>query len=254
MVVGGGSDIAGAALRQVLNRGRYPIASVMLVDVDPDALEAQRQLLDRFDVAVDTLVADLADAADLQRITDLIDEGPAATGSWDLVIVALGVLGGRTPMLDRPVAVDAVMRVNATAAIACAVASGRAMAAAHHGHLVVMSSTAQLRARRSNFVYAASKGAVDIALEGLRGALHGTDITVTVVRPGYVHSKMTATIDVAPLAISADRAGRDIARGIESRRRVVWTPSVIAGVGVVIRAMPGWLWRRVEPRLGRPRS
>ena len=64
----------------------------------------------------------------------------------------------------------------------------------------MLSSVAGERVRKDNFVYGSSKAGLDGFAQGLGDALAGTGASVLVVRPGFVHSQMTAGMKAAPLA------------------------------------------------------
>ena len=52
-----------------------------------------------------------------------------------------------------------------------------------HGRIVVLSSVAGERVRRSNFVYGSSKAGLDGFCQGLGDSLAGTGVGLVVVRP-----------------------------------------------------------------------
>src|SRR5262249_4583991 len=88
------------------------------------------------------------------------------------------------------------------------------------GSFVVLSPAAGGRARRSNFVYGSTKAGLDAFFQGLGDALAGSGASVMIVRPGFVHTKMTAGGDPGPPATAPGGGGgagvRGPARGGES--------------------------------------
>ena len=74
--------------------------------------------------------------------------------------------------------------------------------------LVVLSSVAGDRARRSNFVYGSTKAGLDAFAQGLGDALHGSGARVLIVRPGFVRTRMTTGLDEAPMTIDPEDVGR----------------------------------------------
>ena len=74
--------------------------------------------------------------------------------------------------------------------------------------IVFLSSVAGERVRRSNFAYGASKAGADGFYLGLGEALREHGGHVLVVRPGFVHTKMTEGRDAAPLSVGAERGRR----------------------------------------------
>ena len=81
-------------------------------------------------------------------------------------------------------AARAVMEVNVAGAVSVLVPIGERMRAQGHGTIVVLSSVAGERARRSNFVYGASKAGLDAFAQGLGDELAPAGVRVVVVRPG----------------------------------------------------------------------
>jgi decaprenylphospho-beta-D-erythro-pentofuranosid-2-ulose 2-reductase len=117
-----------------------------------------------------------------------------------------------------------------------------------HGTLVVLSSVAAERARRDNFVYGSSKAGLDAFAQGLSDALVDVGARVLVVRPGFVHTRMTAGMKAAPFSTTPEAVANQVVRGLESGANVVWAPTVLRWVFAVLRHLPRGLWRRVSAR------
>ncbi|MEZ4569186.1 MAG: SDR family NAD(P)-dependent oxidoreductase [Thermomicrobiales bacterium] len=93
-----------------------------------------------------------------------------------------------------------------------------------HGTIIVLSSVAAERARRSNFLYGASKAGIDWFSQGLGDALHGSGVDVMIVRPGFAKTKMTSDLDIPPMATDADAVADSIIRGLRRQSEFVWVP------------------------------
>ena len=91
-----------------------------------------------------------------------------------------------------------MMTVNLTWPAAALSAVAARLQRQGHGRIVVLSSVAGFRIRRSNFVYGSAKAGLDNFATGLGESLRGTGVSVHIVRPGFVHTKMTAGRDKAP--------------------------------------------------------
>src|SRR5262249_60101350 len=91
-----------------------------------------------------------------------------------------------------------------------------------HGAIVVLSSVAGERARRSNFVYGSSKAGMDAFFQGLDDSLVGSGVRVMIVRPRFVHTKMTEGMDAAPPSTTADPGADAIVRGPGRGRPPGW--------------------------------
>jgi decaprenylphospho-beta-D-erythro-pentofuranosid-2-ulose 2-reductase len=114
-----------------------------------------------------------------------------------------------------------------------------------HGVIVALSSVAGERARRSNYVYGSTKAGLDAFFSGLADSLVGTGVSVLVVRPGFVRSKMTEGLAEAPLATSPEAVADAIVRGIRQGRHTVWVPSAMRWVMSALRHTPRAVFRRL---------
>jgi decaprenylphospho-beta-D-erythro-pentofuranosid-2-ulose 2-reductase len=114
--------------------------------------------------------------------------------------------------------------------------------------IVFLSSVAGERVRRSNFAYGASKAGADGFYLGLGEALREHGGHVLVVRPGFVHTKMTEGMDAAPFSTTPDKVANLIVDGLAKRQEVVWAPPVLKFPFFVFRLLPRALWRRIAER------
>ena len=114
-----------------------------------------------------------------------------------------------------------------------------------HGRLVVLSSVAAERPRRSNFVYGASKAAIDALATGLGDQLHGSGVGVLVIRPGFVHTSMTHGLPPAPLAVGPDAVAEAIAAHLRDPSGTIWVPRTLRPVMTALRHTPRTLFRRL---------
>jgi decaprenylphospho-beta-D-erythro-pentofuranosid-2-ulose 2-reductase len=119
------------------------------------------------------------------------------------------------------------------------------MKAQGHGSIVVLSSVAGERARRSNFVYGSSKAGVDAFFQGLADALVGTGVHVMVVRPGFVRTKMTAGMKPAPLSTTPEAVADAIVAGLARGSTTVWVPPALRYLMSALRHVPRPLFRRL---------
>lgn len=240
VVVGGSSDLACALLRQL---GQRRLRSVVLAGPDEARLvEAGKTLAAEGVTALHTLRYDVRNTG---AHDSLVSDAAAHLGSVDLVVIASGVLG--TSDLDEitpdSVANDIITNFAGPAAVLSAFA--KLMIHQGYGRIVVFSSVAGIRVRRSNFVYGASKAGLDGFCQGLSDALVGSGVELMIVRPGFVHSKMTRGLKSAPFAVGVDVVAGAVVRGLESGARIVWCPSLLRWVFAGFRVLPQSLWRRL---------
>ena len=158
------------------------------------------------------------DAATTGDVDKTITQCSRSAGeAVDLVIVAVGELGAQETDEADPDRIAQMVTVNFTWPAAALSAVAAHLTRQGHGRMVVLSSVAGYRVRRSNYVYGSAKAGLDGFALGLGESLRGTGVTVHVVRPGFVRTKMTAGRSPAPFAVGPERVAADIVRGLGAR-------------------------------------
>lgn len=186
------------------------------------------------------------DALDVSAHAALFEQAAEQLGTIDLVICAVGMLGHHAGRSMGPEQVEQMVRTNfAGPAAASAVAADR-LVAQGSGSLVVFSSVAGVRPRRSNYVYGSTKSGLDAFARGIADAVHGTGVQVLVVRPGFVRSSMTEGLEPAPFSCEPAAVGTAVARALlRGRSSVVWVPPLLGPLFAVLANLPAPLWRRI---------
>ena len=230
LVLGGTSDIGVATARALVARRAR---TVVLAARNPDSCARVGEELSP--ARVEALAFDAVDTASHAAFVDDVFE---RFGDIDLALVAFGVLGEE----EDPVTVAEVNYVGAASAIN---ALARKMGKQGHGTIVLLSSVAGERARKSNFMYGASKAGADAFAQGLGDSLAGSGVHVMVVRPGFVKTKMTAGRDPVPFSTTADAVAGEIVKGLARGAHTVWVPPVLRYVMSVLRHVPRPVFRRL---------
>lgn len=239
VVLGGGSEI-GRHILAALSRRR--LRRVLLVGPNQASLSATAAHLEPLGTDVATLELDLVEPDATERV---VAEARARLDQVDLVLVAAGRLGtGDLDVLD-PAQVASLVAVNFQAPAAAMLGLAAVLAEQGQGRIVVLSSAAGYRVRKTNFVYGAAKAGLDGFAQGLRDALFGSGVGVTIVRPGFVHTAMTEGRTPAPLAARPEEVATALVRGLERGAEVVWVPPVLGPALGLLRFLPSRLWRRL---------
>ncbi|MFI0898836.1 decaprenylphospho-beta-D-erythro-pentofuranosid-2-ulose 2-reductase [Streptomyces sp. NPDC020983] len=238
LVLGGTSEIGLATARRLIARRTR---TVFLAGRPSGQLEAAAQSLRALGADVTTVEFEALDPASHEVVLGKV----FAEGDIDMVLLAFGVLGDQARDEQEPLAAVHVAQVNYTGAVSAALVSAAALQAQGHGSLVVLSSVAGERARRVNFIYGSSKAGLDAFCQGLADAMHGSGVHVMAVRPGYVHTRMTAGLPPAPLATTPDAVAAAIETGLRRRSTTIWVPGALRAVMTAVRHLPRPLFRRL---------
>lgn len=244
LVLGGTSEIA---LNTVAALPRNRLSRVVLAGRPSPTLAEAVAKVQSIGIADVTSVA--FDALDVSSHGAVIDAVFDA-GDIDVVILAFGVLGDQAQAEADPSAAVTVASTNYTGAVSVSLHIARRLRLQGHGWLVVISSVAGDRARRSNFVYGSTKAGLDAFAQGLGDAMHGTGAHVLIVRPGFVRTRMTAGMTEAPMTIDPQDVGRATVAAMRSGRSVVYAPGQLRYVMGVLKALPRPVFRRIAERQG----
>ena len=239
LLLGGNSDIGLAIVRELLTPATK---TVVLASRNLEKGEQAAAGLRHSGLTVDVVHFDGADPASHEKV---VADVAARHGDIDLAIVAFALLG-EGDVTSRDVAAAAeISHINFTGAVTATIAVANRLRAQGHGAIVMLSSVAGERVRAANPVYGGTKAGIDGFAQGLGDGLAGDGVHVMIVRPGFVHSAMTAGKKAAPFATTPEKVAQVTARGLRARRRMVWAPGVLRYVFMALRHVPGPVWRRL---------
>lgn len=238
LVLGGGSDIAAAIVAKLVADRAL---TVVLAARDADAATASM----RHTAPNAELISRRWDATDVEHHQAFVDDVFDRHGPIDLVLCAVGMLGHHAGLSMGPVEVDEMIRTNFAGPAAALAAIGQRMQAQGRGTVLVLSSVAGARARKSNYVYGSTKSGLDAFAQGLGDALADTDVEVIVVRPGFVRSKMTEGLEPAPFSRTPNEVAAAVVAALGKGSGELWVPRGLGPMMAVLRNVPRPIWRRV---------
>jgi decaprenylphospho-beta-D-erythro-pentofuranosid-2-ulose 2-reductase len=240
LILGATSAIATAVARELL----APDAQYFLVGRNTLKLDAVRKdLLTRGASGVATYVLDLDDTAAHEQ---MFSSALEFLGSIDLALIAHGVLGNQDEAQTNSSAAAAILHTNFISAVSLITWLANYFENAHRGTLAVISSVAGDRGRKSNYVYGASKGALNIFLDGVRNRIDRAGVQVLTIRPGFVSTPMTAHMPQGPLFASPAQVAEGIVKAIATRKDVVYVPGFWRPIMFIIRSVPGSLFKKLN--------
>lgn len=239
-VFGGGSEIAGEIVKLLVEKR---CEHVVLCGPNFQSMEHVRsQIQSTSSAQVDLVHFDLSQIDDIEKVVNNVfsEHGPI-----DCSIVAGGVLGDQSSDESSPAQVARVATINYVGPAATLTAVRNKYLDQGYGQIIVLSSVAGERVRRSNFIYGSSKAALDGFALSLGESLLNKGIYTLVVRPGFVSTKMTEGLKKAPLSQSPAQVAKDVLRAIEEQKELIWTPVAMRHVMMVYRHLPRKIARRV---------
>jgi len=181
-----------------------------------------------------------ADVGDRRQVRAAVARFVETAGGLDLVVANAGI-AHYGPFLRQDVErVEAMTRVNWLGTLYTVDATLGHLIDRAHGHIVVISSGAGLRAFPWAAGYGATKAAQRGFAEALRHELSGSGVSVTTVFPGEIGTALHAhEKDAMPdwyhggeSAANVDRLAAAILRGVERDRRAVFYPPFVRLLGL----------------------
>jgi decaprenylphospho-beta-D-erythro-pentofuranosid-2-ulose 2-reductase len=239
-VLGGTSDIGVATSRRLIRDG---CSRVVLAGRDTTRLkELSDSLLSDGARSVEPLEFD---ALKFDVHEQVVEEGFERLGEVDVVLMCFGVLGDQGRAETDAGHTREIIETNFTAAASLGICTAQRLLTQGHGCIVVISSVAGERARRSNFVYGSSKAGLDAFFQGMAASLEGTGVRSLIVRPGFVKTKMTQSLKTPPLSSTPEDVAAAIVSALATRKEIVWVPPVMRPVMSVLRHLPTPLFRKI---------
>jgi 3-oxoacyl-[acyl-carrier protein] reductase len=176
-VTGGNRGIGLACAHALARAGRR--VAVTYRDADPRA----------------GLLAVRCDVTDDESVERAVEAVTAAHGGPEIVVVNAGVLSESVVNATSRSTWDTVIETNLTAAFRVVQAAVSGMLRAHWGRVVLVSSIVGFTGSAGQTAYSASKAALVGLARSLSWELGPHGITVNVVAPGLIDTRMTDDLD-----------------------------------------------------------
>jgi len=240
LILGATSSMAIATARRLAARG----ATLFLVARTDSKLQAVAcDLMTRGAAHVTTYVLDLDHTASHPQMLAAASE---AMGGIDLALIAHGVLGDQEAAQENYSVAEAILVTNFLSAVSLCTWLGNYFEARGEGVLAVISSVAGDRGRKSNYVYGASKGALNIFLDGLRNRVDRHGVHILTIRPGFVATPMTAHLPQNALFADPNTIADGILKAVATRKDNVYLPPIWALIMLLVRNIPQSVFKKMN--------
>ena len=238
LVIGGTSEIALCATEEFGKNG-------FQIDLASRNLENQKVLASdlsiRLNTEVNTYKLDVSDEDNFFTLCNSFMEFP------DVGLLAVGMLGDQEMAAYDYNFAKKIVNTNFNYLIPILTTISNDFAKQNKGSLIVISSVAGDRGRRSNYVYGSAKAALTAFLSGLRARLSSTNVKILTVKPGIVNTKMIIGSN-SPRLLTADphKVGKDIYKAYVKGKEVIYTPKYWKYIMMVIKLLPEFIFKRTK--------
>jgi decaprenylphospho-beta-D-erythro-pentofuranosid-2-ulose 2-reductase len=240
LILGATSSIAIATARELAVCG----TSMYLVARTASKLEVVAcDLMTRGAANVTTQVLDLNDTG---AHPEMLATAAETLGGIELALIAHGLLGDQEAAQANYAVAESILVTNFLSAVSLCTWLGNYFELRGQGVLAAISSVAGDRGRKSNYVYGASKGALNIFLDGLRNRIDRHGVQVLTIRPGFVATPMTAHLPQNALFADPNVIAAGILKAIAARQDIVYLPPMWALVMWIVRSIPQSLFKKMN--------
>ena len=191
------------------------------------------------------VLADFCDAAAI----DALIESLWRLAPVDWALIAHGMLAEQEACERDLTLCREQLMINGVSPALFAEAIGSRMQQMGRGKLAVIGSVAGDRGRKANYAYGAGKGMVERYVQGLqhRLALAGSDVRVTLIKPGPTDTPMTVRQKAAGARMaSVESVAQAITSGIDAGKATIYAPWKWALIMGVVRHMPAAIFHKLN--------
>lgn len=177
---------------------------------------------------------------------DALEAADKALDGFDTVIVTAAIFALQNVLEEDLELARRLMTVNYTNTIVFCEHARKKLLARGGGRLVVFSSVAGERGRKTVAIYGSTKAGLSLYLEAIDNKFRAQGLSVTCVKPGFVKTGATAGLEPPPFAGEPEAVAKQVVRAMDKRKPVVFTPTIWALVMLVIRWLPRFVMRKVN--------
>lgn len=184
VVTGGGSGMGRELVLNLLSKG----AKVVAIDINESALQETVALVGNENTSLKTFVIDITNR---EAVEGLVEKSIVHFGAVDGIINNAGIIQPFIKLKDLDYdVIERVVRVNFYGTLYLTKAFLPHLVSRPEGHIVNISSMGGFLPVPGQTIYGATKAAVKLLTEGLNSELTKTNVKVTVVFPGAIHTNI----------------------------------------------------------------
>ena len=142
----------------------------------------------------------------------------------------------------------AAFHTNFTSAVSLLTHLANLLEKREQGSIVVVTSVAGDRGRKSNYIYGTAKGALSLFCQGLRNRLASSGVQVLTVKPGFIDTPMTKEIEKKPrmLWATAEQVAAEMVHAQKKGKDVIYSRWFWRYILLVIQHIPERIFKKTS--------
>jgi len=242
VIVGATSGIAHACAKIWVSDLKEVELTLMVRDAVRGEKVAQDLQVRNQNANVKVLLINFEDENLIQKTVDEL----ASNQVLDIVLIAHGALLDQVECEKNLLATNKSLQINGVSPVLFAHEFALHMSKVDRGTLAVIGSVAGDRGRKSNYIYGASKGLIDIFVQGMQHRFARGNFQVSLIKPGPTATAMTEHLKGSISLANVDDVAAQIVAGLEKRKSVIYAPAKWALIMWIIRRLPVCVFNRLN--------
>lgn len=236
VILGATSAVGQAVARQLAQEG----LKLCLIARDEHKLSIVAQDLRARDTSVETHVLDFDDCDSHEALIKSID----GSSYW----VFYGSLPDQKTCEEDWQTASKSLHTNFISVASLLTHIANSLEVRGAGSIVVMSSVAGDRGRKSNYIYGSAKGALSLFCQGLRNRLAASGVQLMTVKPGFIDTPMTSDIPKTPAVLwaSPEQVANDMVSGWKKKKDVIYTRWFWFYILLIIKSIPERIFKKMS--------
>jgi len=234
LVIGATSSLGVALCRQLSESGQ----SIILCGRNEEELQLlAADLQTRYDAQVSVALCDLMQG----------EKAIAALAAGAAQIDDLWLLAGDMGAADKDNLQNlaTIAWINYTAPSMLLAAFAQQFEQRRSGRIAVITSVAGERGRQSNYPYGSAKAGLTVFTSGLRNRLCKSGVHVMTIKPGFMDTPMTFSMN-SPLIASRSKCAARMIRALDKQRDVIYVPWFWALIMGIICHIPERIFKKLS--------
>jgi len=238
LIIGAKSDIAKEVARVYAKNGY----NLYLAAREANELEDLKQDIEvRSDVKVQLKEFDITAYDTHEKFYNNLEEKPLG-----VIVVSGYMVEQKLAQKNWDESLNTI-NVNYTGAVSILNIIANDFEAQRRGFIVGVSSVAGDRGRKANYIYGSAKAAFSAYLGGLRNRLYESGVSVLTVKPGFVNTKMTESLDLPEkLTAQPQDVASDIYNAQQKGRNILYTKSIWLLIMLIIKHIPEFIFKKMS--------
>lgn len=238
LILGANSDMAIACAKRYAKSGyNIFLASRNVSECEKTAIDLSIQ----FQVEALALKFDARDFSSHSQFYDNLPHKPKG------VILAFGMMHEQSEAQENFTLAQDMIEANYTGVVSILEIIAADFERRLSGFIVGISSVAGDRGRQSNYIYGSTKAALTAYLAGLRHRLAASGVSILTVKPGFVATKMTASLDLPEkLTAQPKQVADNIFKAVEKKKSTIYVKPIWRLIMLIIIHIPNFVFHKTK--------